>query len=65
MATCDHALWVLQADGEPIGNGRLRHGPLPDVTYGYLLHPRFRGRGHGRSAVALGEQVTWGSASGP
>ncbi len=34
---------------------------LPEVTYGYSLvvDPEFRGRGHGRSAMAIGEQVTW------
>ena len=37
VATCNHALLVFQADGEPMGNGWLRLGPLPDVTYGYLL----------------------------
>ncbi|MFH9228986.1 GNAT family N-acetyltransferase [Streptomyces lydicus] len=61
VATPDNTLLVLQADGEPIGNGWLRHGHLPEVTYGYSLvvHPQFRGRGHGRSAMAIGEQVTW------
>jgi ribosomal protein S18 acetylase RimI-like enzyme len=58
--TPDNTLLVLQGDGEPIGNGWLKHGHLPAVTYGYSLvvHPEFRGRGHGRSAMAIGEQVT-------
>ncbi|MEU5239403.1 GNAT family N-acetyltransferase [Streptomyces lydicus] len=61
VATPDNTLLVLPADGEPIGNGWLRHGHLPEVTYGYSLvvDPQFRGRGHGRSARAIGEQVTW------
>jgi ribosomal protein S18 acetylase RimI-like enzyme len=56
----DTTLLVIQTDGEPIGNGWLRHGHLPGVAYGYSLvvHPEFRGRGHGRSAMAMGEQVT-------
>ncbi|MFI9271240.1 GNAT family N-acetyltransferase [Kitasatospora sp. NPDC052896] len=60
MATSDTSLLVLRAEGEPIGSGWLRHGHLPGVTYGYSLvvHPEFRGRGHGRSAMAVGEQVT-------
>ncbi|WP_037908996.1 GNAT family N-acetyltransferase [Actinacidiphila yeochonensis] len=60
VATPDTTLVVLQAGGEPIGNGWLRHGYLPGVTFGYslLVHPEFRGRGHGRSAMAVGEQIT-------
>jgi|SRR5882757_4597268 len=60
VATADNTILVFQSDGGPIGNGWLRHGHLPEVTYGYSLvvHPQFRGRGHGRSAMAIGEQVT-------
>ncbi|MFI1437168.1 GNAT family N-acetyltransferase [Streptomyces lydicus] len=53
--------WCSRSTASPIGNGWLRHGHLPEVTYGYSLvvDPEFRGRGHGRSAMAIGEQVTW------
>ncbi|MFE9424785.1 GNAT family N-acetyltransferase [Kitasatospora sp. NPDC006697] len=58
-ATADNALIVMEAGGEVIGHGWLRHRHLPGVTFGYGLqvHPRFRGQGHGRAAMALGEQV--------
>ncbi|GAA1961615.1 GNAT family N-acetyltransferase [Kitasatospora viridis] len=53
------ALVVLEADGEAIGHAWLKHQHLPGVSYGYSLDvaPRFRGRGHGRAAMALGEQA--------
>jgi ribosomal protein S18 acetylase RimI-like enzyme len=59
LATPDHAFLVLEAAGEPIGTGWLRHGHLPGVTYGYSLHvqEQHRGRGFGRAAMAAGEQV--------
>ncbi|MEY9950543.1 N-acetyltransferase family protein [Kitasatospora sp. GAS1066B] len=60
VSTPDNTLLVLEADGESIGTGWLHHHHLPGVTFGFslLVHPEFRGRGHGRSAMAIGEQVT-------
>ncbi|MYS22162.1 Ribosomal protein S18 acetylase RimI [Streptomyces sp. DvalAA-14] len=60
VATPGNTLLVLQSDGEPIGNAWLKHGFLSGVTFGYSLvvHPEFRGRGHGRAAMTVGEQVT-------
>ncbi|MFE4794104.1 GNAT family N-acetyltransferase [Streptomyces sp. NPDC056708] len=61
------ALWevrdtflVLEAAGEQIGTGWLKHGHLPGVTYGYSLYvqEQHRGKGYGRAAMAAGEQAT-------
>ncbi|MFI1505615.1 GNAT family N-acetyltransferase [Streptomyces sp. NPDC020597] len=59
LATADHTFLVLEAAGERIGAGWLRHGHLPGVTYGYSLHvhERHRGNGFGRAAMAAGEQA--------
>ncbi|MDX3310460.1 GNAT family N-acetyltransferase [Streptomyces sp. NPDC054884] len=59
LATPDSAFLVLEAAGEPIGTGWLKHGHLPGVTYGYSLHvhERHRGKGYGRAAMAAGEQT--------
>ncbi|MEV6026571.1 GNAT family N-acetyltransferase [Streptomyces sp. NPDC052036] len=60
LATPDHTFLVLEAAGEQIGTGWLKHGYLPGVTYGYSLHIReqHRGKGYGRAAMAVGEQAT-------
>jgi GNAT superfamily N-acetyltransferase len=60
LATPDTTLLVLEADGERIGTGWLKHGYLPGVTYGYSLfiQEEHRGRGYGRAAMAAGEQAT-------
>ncbi|MCX4844981.1 GNAT family N-acetyltransferase [Streptomyces sp. NBC_00893] len=60
LATPDHTLLVLEAAGEPIGTGWLRHRHLPGVTYGYGLHvqERYRGKGYGRAAMSAGERAT-------
>lgn len=59
LDTPDNSVLVLEASGEPIGSGWLKHGHLPGVTYGYSLHvgERHRGKGYGRAAMAAGEQV--------
>ncbi|WP_405013506.1 GNAT family N-acetyltransferase [Kitasatospora sp. NBC_01539] len=59
MATPGHAFLVLEADGGPVGTGWLLHGFLPGVTFGYALdvHPRHRGKGYGRAAMAVGEEA--------
>lgn len=60
LATPDHTFLVLEADGDQIGTGWLKHGLLPGVTFGYALyvHERHRGKGYGRAAMAAGEQAT-------
>ncbi|MBX7552212.1 GNAT family N-acetyltransferase [Streptomyces sp. NPDC004232] len=60
LATPDNTFLVLEAEGETIGTGWLRHGHLPGVTYGYSLHVReeHRGKGYGRAAMAVGERAT-------
>ncbi|WP_330461595.1 GNAT family N-acetyltransferase [Streptomyces sp. NBC_00820] len=60
LATPDNTFLVLEAAGERIGTGWLRHGHLPGVTYGYSLHvlERHRGKGYGRAAMAAGERAT-------
>ncbi|MEU8628243.1 GNAT family N-acetyltransferase [Streptomyces sp. NPDC048669] len=64
LATPETTLLVLEAAGEPIGTGWLKHGHLPGTTYGYSLHidERHRGKGYGRAAMTAGEQAT--SAAG-
>ncbi|MFD7426480.1 GNAT family N-acetyltransferase [Streptomyces sp. NPDC059818] len=64
LATPDTTLLVLEAEGEPIGTGWLKHGHLPGATYGYSLHidERHRGKGYGRAAMTAGERAT--SAAG-
>ncbi|MYX94223.1 GNAT family N-acetyltransferase [Streptomyces sp. SID486] len=60
LATPDNTFLVLEAAGERIGTGWLRHGHLPGVTYGYSLfiEERHRGKGYGRAAMVAGEQAT-------
>ncbi|MEU9479998.1 GNAT family N-acetyltransferase [Streptomyces sp. NPDC048191] len=60
LATPDNTFLVLEAAGERIGTGWLKHGFLPGVTYGYSLHveERHRGKGYGRAAMAVGERAT-------
>ncbi|GAA5704482.1 GNAT family N-acetyltransferase [Streptomyces avermitilis] len=60
LATPDNTFLVLEAAGEQIGTGWLRHGYLPGVTYGYSLYiqEEHRGKGYGRAAMAAGEQAT-------
>lgn len=60
LATPDNAFLVLEAAGEQIGTGWLKHGFLPGITFGYSLHiqERHRGKGYGRAAMAAGEQAT-------
>lgn len=60
LATPDNTLLVLEAAGEEVGTGWLKHGFLPGVSYGYSLHvhERHRGKGYGRAAMAAGEQAT-------
>lgn len=60
LATADHTFLVLEAEGERIGSGWLKHGHLPGVTYGYSLHVQeeHRGKGYGRAAMAVGERAT-------
>ncbi|MEH0516398.1 MULTISPECIES: GNAT family N-acetyltransferase [unclassified Streptomyces] len=66
LTTPDHAFLVLEAAGERIGTGWLRHGHLPGVTYGYSLHvhERHRGKGFGHAAMAAGEQVAHAAGDG-
>nr|WP_237533393.1 GNAT family N-acetyltransferase [Streptomyces sp. SID685] len=61
LATPDTTLLVLEAAGEPIGTGWLKHGYLPGVTYGYSLHVHEaqRGKGYGHAAMAVGERATF------
>ncbi|MGW5280402.1 GNAT family N-acetyltransferase [Streptomyces collinus] len=60
LATPDNTFLVLEAAGELIGTGWLKHGHLPEVTYGYSLYiqDQHRGKGYGRAAMAAGEQAT-------
>jgi len=60
LATPDNTFLVLEAVGERVGTGWLKHGHLPGVTYGYSLHiqEEHRGKGYGRAAMAAGEQAT-------
>ncbi|MFF9349375.1 GNAT family N-acetyltransferase [Streptomyces sp. NPDC014734] len=60
LTTPDTTLLVLEAAGEQVGTGWLKHGHLPGVTYGYSLHveERHRGKGYGRAAMAVGERAT-------
>lgn len=60
LATPDNTFLVLEAAGERIGTGWLRHGHLPGASYGYSLYiqEQYRGRGYGRAAMAAGEQAT-------
>ncbi|WP_307048905.1 GNAT family N-acetyltransferase [Streptomyces achromogenes] len=66
LTTPGHAFLVLEAAGERIGTGWLRHGHLPGVTYGYSLHveERHRGKGFGRAAMAAGEQAAFAAGDG-
>ncbi|MGW1274313.1 GNAT family N-acetyltransferase [Streptomyces sp. NPDC002491] len=66
LTTPDHAFLVLEAAGERIGAGWLRHRHLPGVTYGYSLHvqERHRGKGFGRAAMAAGEQAALAAGDG-
>ncbi|AKJ15481.1 aromatic ring-opening dioxygenase LigA [Streptomyces incarnatus] len=60
LATPDHTFLVLEAQGEQIGTGWLKHRYLPGVTFGYALYiqEQHRGKGYGRAAMAAGEQAT-------
>ncbi|MCX4788364.1 MULTISPECIES: GNAT family N-acetyltransferase [unclassified Streptomyces] len=60
LATPDTTLLVIEAAGEQIGTGWVKHRHLPGVTYGYSLHieEQHRGKGYGRAAMAAGEQAT-------
>jgi len=60
MATPGHSFLVLEAAGEVIGTGWLKHDFLPGVTFGYSLeiHQEYRGKGFGRAAMTVGEQAT-------
>ncbi|WP_393100785.1 GNAT family N-acetyltransferase [Streptomyces sp. LN325] len=60
LTTPDNTFLVLEAVGEQIGTGWLKHGYLPGVTYGYSLHiqEQHRGQGYGRAAMVAGEQAT-------
>ncbi|MFD9393567.1 GNAT family N-acetyltransferase [Streptomyces sp. NPDC060000] len=60
LATPDNTFLVLEAAGERIGTGWVKHGYLPGVTYGYSLYiqEKHRGKGYGRAAMAAGEQAT-------
>ncbi|MEV8457780.1 GNAT family N-acetyltransferase [Streptomyces sp. NPDC052095] len=60
LDTPDNTFLVLEAAGEPIGTGWLKHGYLPGVTYGYSLFvdEKHRGRGFGRAAMVAGELAT-------
>ncbi|GGN50083.1 hypothetical protein GCM10011579_004500 [Streptomyces albiflavescens] len=60
LATPDNTFLVLEAAGERIGTGWLKHGYLPGATYGYSLHiqEQHRGKGYGRAAMVAGEQAT-------
>ncbi|WP_035794224.1 GNAT family N-acetyltransferase [Kitasatospora mediocidica] len=58
--TPDHTFLVLEMAGVPIGTGWLKHGFHPGVTFGYALRidQKYRGRGYGRVAMAVGAQAT-------
>lgn len=59
LATPGNTFLVLEASGEQIGTGWLKHGHLPEVTYGFSLYiqEQHRGKGFGRAAMAAGEQA--------
>ncbi|MFF2010726.1 GNAT family N-acetyltransferase [Streptomyces sp. NPDC058195] len=63
LDTPDNTFLVLEANGEPVGTGWLKHGYLPGVTYGYGLRmaEEHRGKGFGRAAMAAGERATLAS----
>ncbi|MGN9818008.1 GNAT family N-acetyltransferase [Streptomyces sp. SD11] len=60
LATPDNTFLVLEAAGERIGTGWLKHRYLPGVTYGYSLtiHEEHRRKGYGLLAMAAGERAT-------
>lgn len=60
LSTSDNTFLVLEAAGERIGTGWLKHGHVPGVSYGYSLQVEeaHRGKGYGRAAMAAGEQAT-------
>ncbi|MET8646465.1 GNAT family N-acetyltransferase [Streptomyces sp. NPDC004096] len=60
LETPDNTFLVLEAAGEQIGTGWLKHRYLPGVTYGYSLNiqEQHRGKGYGRAAMVAGEQAT-------
>ncbi|MEV8564908.1 GNAT family N-acetyltransferase [Streptomyces sp. NPDC051322] len=59
LATPDNSFLVLEAAGERVGTGWLKHDYLPGVSYGYSLHvhEEHRGKGYGRAAMVTGEQA--------
>ncbi|MFF4364953.1 GNAT family N-acetyltransferase [Streptomyces sp. NPDC001594] len=61
--TPGHAFYVLEAGGEAVGSGWVKHGFLPGVTFGFSLevHEEHRGKGYGRAAMAVGE---WAARQG-
>ncbi|MFJ2264191.1 GNAT family N-acetyltransferase [Streptomyces sp. NPDC087844] len=60
LSTPDNTFLVLEAAGERIGTGWLKHRYLPGVTYGYSLtiQEEHRRKGYGPVAMAAGEQAT-------
>ncbi|WNI25780.1 GNAT family N-acetyltransferase [Streptomyces sp. ITFR-16] len=66
LSTPDHTFLVLEAEGERIGTGWLKHRHLPGTTYGFSLHieERHRGKGYGRAAMAAGERATLAADDG-
>ncbi|MFF5703744.1 GNAT family N-acetyltransferase [Streptomyces sp. NPDC012794] len=58
--TPGHAFYAMETDGEMIGTGWVNHGFLPGVTFGFSLevYEEHRGKGYGRSAMAVGEWAT-------
>lgn len=55
-----HAFYAMEAEGQVIGTGWVRHGFLPGVTFGFSLevYEQHRGKGYGRAAMTVGEWAT-------
>ncbi|WP_329315229.1 GNAT family N-acetyltransferase [Streptomyces sp. NBC_01278] len=58
--TPGHAFYAMEVGGEVVGTGWVNHGFLPGVTFGFSLevYEEHRGRGYGRSAMAVGAWAT-------
>ncbi|MDA5279399.1 N-acetyltransferase family protein [Streptomyces sp. NPDC054904] len=55
--TPGHAFYAMEADGQVVGTGWVKHAFLPGVTFGFSLevYEEHRGKGYGRAAMAVGE----------
>lgn len=59
--TADHSIWTLVAAGEPVATVWLMHGRgvARSFVYGVEVDARHRGRGFGKAAMRLGEQLAY------